>query len=109
MWISRRGSEGGSGDDCLQGGAGADLLFGGDGDDVLIAGTGRPALDAGTGSNRIVFPPSMGELRVAPSADGELLPLIAGAYTLTPLLKRNRHSHSQVSALPSPIIRGPRI
>ncbi|HEY5312272.1 MAG TPA: hypothetical protein VIK18_07120, partial [Pirellulales bacterium] len=106
--------EGGAGDDCLQGGSGADLLLAGDGDDVVIAGTGRPALDAGPGSNRIVFPPSMGVLRVAPSAAGEFLPLIAGAYTLQPLRQGHRRSlqgrhrpPGQSNGLPSPIILGP--
>src|SRR5579875_1871467 len=77
---------------------------GGDGDDVLIAGTGRPWLDAGNGNNRIVFPPSMGELRMARSVDGDLLPLLARAYTLKPL---RGHPKTRADALPSPILLGP--
>ena len=96
--------EGGAGDDCLQSGTGPALLFGGDGDDVLIAGTGRPWLDAGNGNNRIVFPPSMGELRMARSVDGDLLPLLARAYTLKPL---RGHPKTREVALPSPILLGP--
>jgi len=101
--------EGGAGDDCLQGGSGPDLLFGEDGNDVLIAGTGRPALDAGPGRNRIIVPHSMGEIRVAPSADGEVLRQLTNAYKLRALLSGARKSPGQHSAHddpPSPIILG---
>lgn len=101
--------EGGAGDDCLQGGSGPDLLFGEDGNDVLIAGTGRPALDAGPGRNRIVVPHSMGEIRVAPSADGEVLQQLTNAYKLRALLSGAGKSPGQHSAHddpPSPIILG---
>jgi hypothetical protein len=96
--------EGGSGDNCLQSGSGGDLLLSGPGNDVLIAGTGRPALDAGPGVNRVVVPQSMGELWVAPSANGELLRQIGTIYTLQPL-PQGPDEPSQGS--PNPIILGP--
>jgi Ca2+-binding RTX toxin-like protein len=95
---------GGSGDSCLQAGSGGNQLFGGPGNDVLITSTGRPALDAGSGVNRVVVLHSMGELWVAPSANGELLQQIATLYTLQPL-PQGTGDPSQGS--PSPIILGP--
>ena len=96
--------EGGTGDNCLQSGSGGDLLIGGPGNDVLIAGTGRPALDAGPGVNRVVVPQSMGELWVAPSANGELLRQIGTLYTLQPL---PQGSVGPSQDAPSPIILRP--
>jgi hypothetical protein len=96
--------EGGSGDNCLQSGSGGDLLLSGPGNDVLIAGTGRPAVDAGPGVNRVVVPQSMGELWVAPSANGKLLRQIGTLYTLQPLPQGT--SEASLEA-PSPIILGP--
>jgi Ca2+-binding RTX toxin-like protein len=96
--------EGGSGDNCLQSGSGGDLLFSGPGNDVLIAGSGRPALDAGPGVNRVIVPQSMGELWVAPSANGELLRQIGTLYTLQPLPQGTGETSQQA---PIPIILGP--
>ncbi|HUC10219.1 MAG TPA: hypothetical protein VL985_07300 [Stellaceae bacterium] len=94
----------GAGDSCLQAGSGPDQLFGGPGNDVLIAGTGRPALDGGPGVNRVVVPQPMGELRVAPSANGELLWEIGSLYWLEPLPGGATASSQEA---PSPIILGP--
>src|SRR5262249_40002109 len=100
--------EGGPGDDCLQGGSGPHVLFGEDGNDVLIAGTGRPALHAGPGRNRIVVPQRMGEIRVGPAANGEVLGLLADAYKLRDLPspgKSGGHGNGPHDG-PTPIILG---
>jgi hypothetical protein len=100
--------EGGAGDDCLQGGSGPDQLFGEEGNDVLIGTPGRDALHGGPGRNRIVIPSSMGEIRVAPSADSEVLQQLTNAYTLRDLLSGADTSPGPGSAPggPSPILLG---
>ncbi len=86
--------------------AAGDQLFGGNGNDVLIAGTGRPALDPGTGNDRIIVPQRMGELRVTPSAAGQLLPLLARVYTLRSIAQGSGPPAGQ-EAVPNPILLGP--
>jgi hypothetical protein len=76
---------GGSGNDHLRGGSGPDLIFGEDGDDVLVGTPGRDALDGGPGHNRLVVREPMGEIQVGPSAAGDALRILSGAYTLRPL------------------------
>jgi hypothetical protein len=100
--------EGGAGDDCLQGGSGPDQLFGEEGNDVLIGTPGRDALHGGPGSNRIVLPSSMGEIRVAPSADSDVLQHLTNAYTLRDLLADADNAPGPAAAPggPSPILLG---
>jgi hypothetical protein len=97
--------EGGGGHDCLQGGGAPILLFGREGDDVLIAGTGRPALHSGPGANRIIVPRRMGEVRVGPGADGDVLKALGPLYT-TRRLGTGSSSHSGHGASITPIILG---
>jgi hypothetical protein len=100
--------EGGAGDDCLQGGSGPDQLFGEEGNDVLIGTPGRDALHGGPGSNRIIIPSSMGEIRVAPSADSDVMQQLTTVYTLRDLLADadNAPGPGAAPGGPSPILLG---
>ena len=98
---------GGPGNDHLQGGSGPDLVFGEDGDDLLVGTRGRDALDAGQGRNRLIVREPLGRIHVSPSAAGDVLRILSGAYTLRPLsIERHKGQRHPSAREIGPIIVG---